>query len=347
MHSEIPQLEVITAISDAETEDFVAQLLYSQGWSIIFRAIDTNSLKQAILERGVELRTIVIYISDFPGLDDQTLGTLIGPSTSLICIDDVEITSHSLMTNIRGQLRLPLIHALPSIRKGVSTENELPQVQAAKVVTVTGTTGAPGRSHLAFNLASHLSWQSAVQLVDADLRSPSLAYLFGSAATVGNRCQLLTLDSEKKPIELPRFQDHGKELSVVDIGALPPIEEVINDRRWQATLINHILESTSSLIYVTKSSGLGLLRLEGFMTEFPILLRKIPIIYVLNQNNATREARAVAARFNSLTNGEKRFVLPQDLRPLTPPKSKRNGIEFLKASSRLGKEIGKIADVVR
>ena len=42
MRSEIPQIEVITAIADADFEDFVAQLLFSQGWSIIHRAFDAD-----------------------------------------------------------------------------------------------------------------------------------------------------------------------------------------------------------------------------------------------------------------------------------------------------------------
>ena len=51
MRSEIPQLEVITAIADAETEDFVSQLLYSQGWSIIYRAIAVMTSSWGISDR--------------------------------------------------------------------------------------------------------------------------------------------------------------------------------------------------------------------------------------------------------------------------------------------------------
>ena len=44
MLSEIPQLEVVTAIGDAEAEDYVAQLLFSQGWNIHHRALDFEGL---------------------------------------------------------------------------------------------------------------------------------------------------------------------------------------------------------------------------------------------------------------------------------------------------------------
>lgn len=353
MRSEIPQLEVITAISDAETEDFVSQLLFSQGWSIIFRAIDGASLKAALFERGPELRTVIIYRNDLPGTEAGELESFASSTISMICIDDIEVNSHKLMVHIRGQLRMPLVQqgmrsesAAPTIGR-----NPFPAVIAAekhqpKIVTVTGTAGAPGRSHVAYNLANYLSWQRSVQLIDADLRSPSLAYLMSSGKSAGNRCQLLTMDLEQKPIQLPSQANSPKEVSVIDIGALPPIKEVITDRRWQACLINNILESSSSLVFVTRSSGLGLMRLQQFIADFPILLRKIPIIYVLNQSTTTREDRAIESRFLALTAGEERFVLPHDHRPVTGPRAKSGPLDFSNNMSRLGKEIGKIAAVV-
>lgn len=368
MRSEIPQLEVITAIADAETEDFVSQLLYSQGWSIIYRAIDLISLTGAIADRGNILRTVVIYCADLPGLEEQgiegdslpTMPSILNiPTITFINLDGVTINSHSVMTHIRSQLRLPLIQSVAG--QLVLRETDLPvttKPRTPKLITVTGTTGAPGRTHLAYSLANHLSLQRSVCLIDADLRSPSLAYLAGSALGTSHRCQLVTLDQGEKPTQIPLIEGGLRELSIVDIGALPPVQEFINDRRWQASLINHILESTSSLIFVAKSSGLSLLRLEQFIAEFPILLRKIPIIYILNQKGSTRADQAIEKRFMSLTAGEDRFVLPRDQRPLaiesSSPRVRESSSRFsfinrsplAKSNSRLGKEIDKIAALV-
>jgi hypothetical protein len=183
-----------------------------------------------------------------------------------------------------------------------------------------------------------------VQVFDADLRSPSLAYLVGGATQFGNRFSVTTLHMENKPADLPVGE--MKEVTFVDIGALPPLREVVTDRRWQATLVNNILEQTSSLIYITKSSGLGLLRLEDFISEFPILLRKIPIIYLLNQRSSSREDRAIESRFLSLTSGEKAFVLPHDSRPLQPANPRGTVFDRFAASSKLAKEIDKIAQSI-
>lgn len=348
MQSEIPQLEVITAIADAETEDFVAQLLFSQGWSIIFRAIDAAELKQTLMNRGVQLRTVVIYRTDLPGLTETDINELTSPTTTFICLDGVEVNAHKIMVQIRSQLRLPLIQQVNPLMQLVRSERApQPEMQIRKIVTVTGTTGAPGRTHLAFHLGQYLSWQRSVQLIDADLRSPSLAYLQRSLAKVSpSRCKLMTLDLADKPVTLPLPAESTKDISIVDIGALPPVAEVVNDRRWQACLINNILEVSTSLIYVVRTSGTGLLRLESFISEFPILLRKIPILYVLNQSSNTREDRAIEQRFMKLTAGEERFVLPTDHRPISAPKSKSGPFDLARGGSRIGKEIGKIAAIV-
>ena len=129
LRSEIPQIEVITAIADAETEDFLAQLLFSQGWNIIFRALDTDSLNLFIASRPHELRTVIIYLSDFPGLIPGELENMTVPSFTAISIDSVPINSHLLMTHIRSALRSPMI------RDRVVNEEHVPEkIEAEKTV---------------------------------------------------------------------------------------------------------------------------------------------------------------------------------------------------------------------
>ncbi len=344
MPSEIPQLEVITAIAEVETEDFIAQLLFSQGWNIIHRAIDFSGLLVALENRHSLLRTVVIYSSDLPNLDSVQLAEIESRSSafSIICIDGVNINSHAVMTHIRGKLRLPLIYQNQAPTKSDNLPVAAPKKQ--KLITVTGTAGSPGRSHLTLLLAGYFSWRTHVHVIDADLRSPSLAYMAGTRPQSNERFTLSTLQIENKPSELPTSE--MKDLTFIDIGALPSLREVVTDRRWHAAFINTVLEQTSSLIYITKSSGLGLLRLENFIAEFPILLRKIPILYVLNQRTSSREDRAIEARFNSLTSGEAAFVLPQDPRPIQPSAPRTKGLDLFSGSSKLAKEIDKIAQSI-
>jgi hypothetical protein len=338
MKSEIPQLQVVTAISDSDCEDFVSQLLFSQGWSIIYRAIDMAGLMEFLEARNGDLRTVVIFKSDLPNFSAEMLESSANSKVKNICIDDIEINSHKLMTFIRGQLRLPLIATASQNSQNL----QVPAVLKPCVITITGTLGAPGRSSVALNIANYLAATSEVNLFDADTRAPALDYFIGRAGNNHENLNLLSLISQEKSIEVTIGKSSS--VSIVDLGPLPPLTEVVNDRRWQAGFINRTLEETTTLIYLCKSNGLSLIRLEQFMSQFPVLLRRLPIIYILNQSGSTREDRALANRFLKMCEGETSFILPMNNRINT------NLAEPAKRESGFGRtisEIGRIAQEVK
>ena len=342
MKSEIPQLQVVTAISDSDCEDFVSQLLFSQGWSIIFRAIDMAGLMEFLEARNGDLRTVVIYKSDLPNFSANLLESTSNSKVKNICIDEIEINSHKLMTFIRGQLRLPLI--ANSVAPN-SSHLEISQSSPSRkpcVITITGTVGAPGRSSVALNIANYLAANSQVNLFDADTRAPALEYFIGRADNNHQNINLVSLISHEKSSEASIGKTSS--VSIVDLGPLPPLTEVVNDRRWQAGFINRTLEETTTLIYLCKSNGLSLIRLEQFMSQFPVLLRNLPIIYILNQSGSTREDRALSNRFLKMCEGETSFILPMNNRINT------NLVEPAKRESGFGRtisEIGRIAQEVK
>lgn len=345
MKSEIPQLQVVTAISDSDCEDFVSQLLFSQGWSIIYRAIDMAGLMEFLETRNGDLRTVVIFKSDLPNFSNELLESAANSKVKNICIDDVEINSHKLMTFIRGQLRLPLIaNSLVSNSNQMesSQSSQIPSARKPCVITITGTVGAPGRSSVALNIANYLAAGSQVNLFDADTRAPALEYFIGRAGNNHQNLNLVNLVSQEKSIEVTIGKTSS--VSIVDLGPLPPLTEVVNDRRWQAGFINRTLEETTTLIYLCKSNGLSLIRLEQFMSQFPVLLRNLPIIYILNQSGSTREDRALSNRFLKMCEGETAFILPMNNRINT------NLAEPAKRESGFGRtisEIGRLAQEVK
>lgn len=343
MKSEIPQLQVVTAISESECEDFVSQLLFSQGWSIIYRAIDMAGLMEFLDARKGELRTVVIFKSDLPNFDEALLESASNSKVKNICIDKIETNSHQLMTYIRGQLRLPLIANAGLANAGLANAGQAnpEKIMATKpcVITITGTVGSPGRSSVALNIANYLAANSQVNLYDADLRAPALEYFIGRAGKNNGNLKLTSLISQEKLID-SKIGDSSA-INIVDLGSLPPLTEVVNDRRWQAGFINRTLEETTTLIYLCKSNGLSLIRLEQFMSQFPVLLRKLPIIYILNQSGSTREDRALANRFSKMCDGEISFILPMNHRINT------NLAEPAKRESGFGRTISEIGRIAR
>jgi len=342
MKSEIPQLQVVTAISDSDCEDFVSQLLFSQGWSIIYRAIEMAGLIEFLEARNGDLRTVVIYKSDLPNFSADLLELTSNSKVKYICIDEIEINSHKLMTFIRGQLRLPLITNSMAANSNHLEASQSSSVRKPCVITITGTVGAPGRSSVALNIANYLAANSQVNLFDADTRAPALEYFIGRADNNHQNINLVSLISQEKSSEATIGKTSS--VSIVDLGPLPPLTEVVNDRRWQAGFINRTLEETTTLIYLCKSNGLSLIRLEQFMSQFPVLLRNLPIIYILNQSGSTREDRALANRFLKMCDGETSFILPMNNRINT------NLVEPAKRESGFGRtisEIGRIAQEVK
>ncbi len=57
---------VITAIGDYDFESFVAGTLFSQGWNVIYRALDKENLR-SFLATTLEKNLVVMYSPDLPG----------------------------------------------------------------------------------------------------------------------------------------------------------------------------------------------------------------------------------------------------------------------------------------
>ena len=312
MRSEIPQLDVVTAIGDAEAEDYIAQLLFTQGWNIIYRAFDMNSLQEFLNNRAKELRTVLVYRRDLTDFDISIIDSFASPSLTAISLDDIAMYSHLIMQHIRTHLRLPLIINKPQ------WSQEIQEPKKFKTILVTGTAGAPGRSTIAVNLAL----ESNLPIVDLDFRSPAIKYLIERSDL---NIPVLNLEEEK-----PR-EYRPSESAILDIGQLPPIGEMVNDRRWQAVLMNSAFEVATKLIYVCKANGLSLIRLTKFIEEFPILLRKIPIIYVFNLAGNSREERAMERGFSKIVAGESSIIIANDARIANPSKSGNKVIGKLSA----------------
>ena len=164
------------------------------------------------------------------------------------------------------------------------------------------------RSTIAVNLAL----ESNLPIADLDFRSPAIKYLIERSDL---NIPVLNLEEEK-----PR-EYRPSESAILDIGQLPPIGEMVNDRRWQAVLMNSAFEVATKLIYVCKANGLSLIRLTKFIEEFPILLRKIPIIYVFNLAGNSREERAMERGFSKIVAGESSIIIANDARMANPSKS--------------------------
>ena len=356
MRSEIPQLEVITVIPDADREDFLAQLLFSQGWSIIHRALDSNSLLEFMQQRGLALRTVIVYQDSFPGLTDSIMSELRSPTVTFINLDGVDFTSHEIMMAIRGKLRTPMVQAESAVLSEL--EDSVPltstispissikrinrpaalRVRERKIIAITGSTGAPGRTRFATVLAEELSQQTSVLLIDADIRSHGMSQK--SSLSRRGQVEVLPLDRENRPTHIPE----GDETAVVDLGTLPGLAEAVTDRRWHGSLINNVLDRASHLVYLSKSTPSSMSELSAFLREYPLLLKRLPVTYVCVLSGHSRELREWESKFLTLTAGESRHILRESH---LEPMSEGSSWTALRSGGGKRKEIAKIAISLR
>lgn len=332
MRSEIPQLEVITAIGDAELEDYVAQLLFTQGWSIIYRAFDQDALNQYLNSRSSELRTVIVYTGDLPGFSEIQTQSKSSVTTSIICLDGIKPSAHEIMQKIRSQLRLPMVHASQPVIVPTDLSSKAQQV-LPKLILVTGTSGGPGKTQFALTLAAEVSKTRKTTLIDADFRNFPL-----EQSMEVTDFSILSLRQEEKPQSI---QDpHPQEVTIVDIGILAPLLEVVHDRRWLAILHNNLIERATQIIYVSNSTKSSLLQLDQFKRELPLLMQKAPITYINVGRGSVKELRQAQLAFGRIVGSNRQYLIPDS--SLFP--SPKGIFDSLFSPAHRGKkEIGTIA----
>jgi len=379
LRSEIPQLEVITAIVDAESEDFLSQLLFSQGWNIIYRAIDADSLRLFMKTRSAELRTVIIYLSNFPGLLAGELEEMGLSSVTAISIDGIPINSHLLMTHIRGKLRSPMIrevsvnqdsvpdYSLPRERKpllasehprelsefGHEQRNADEQRNAHEQRSggrfsetipskrVIAITGTAGSpGRTRFALLLAEEFANSQRVLIVDADIRSQGLRRQRDQILRPEIDVLSLNVESHPTEIP----DNAPMTIVDMGTMPVMAEAVTDRRWQGSLINNILTSATHLVYLCKSTQVSMSELSQFLHEYPLLLKKVPVTYICILAGHSRELRQWEGRFLTLTEGENRQIIRE---AELNPQSERALLPFLKPGNSKRREIAKIVNRLR
>jgi hypothetical protein len=153
-----------------------------------------------------------------------------------------------------------------------------------------------------------------------------------------NDFSICALHANEKPILLP--QTDIKEYLVVDVGVLPPLGEVVHDRRWMATLHNHLFDAATSLIYVSQTTKPSLMQLSQFKKDFPLLLQNVSPIYICVLKGGSKEVKSARTAFTQVVANERSYLLTEAA--LLPPLT--GALESLLSSgNKSRKEIGSIA----
>ena len=174
---------VITAIADAQSEGFVASGLFAQGWSVVYRALDTTSLRKYLVSNpDIAKSALLLYTPELPELNPASCFELSGMvKQSIGFSNDLEKYKEypglyeipkdltELVSLVRGSIRSPLIRQhLPIQHKA----------RRAQVIAIGSAGSGVGCTTVAINIAMELSvLEKSTLLIDANFRAPSIAVL--------------------------------------------------------------------------------------------------------------------------------------------------------------------------
>ena len=279
---------VITAIADPDFEGVVSSALFSQGWSVIARALDMKSLEMEIAKCDVS-QVILIYSSDLPGISLVRLQELtrsgitlfgfadaVGSAQSLPEISPRPTSSAELLAYIRGNirspsLRTPLLQPTPNLK--------------AKIIGIGSASHSTGNTVLAINLAQESALLGAkTLLIDANFQAPAIATLL-DLRKVSDENKWRDISENLSISEITQNKAAGFnilaleaaayfDIIYIDLGTLANISSDLTDRRWASQIKIWVSNLAKNIIITSTAELLQQRRLKDLQQD----LSKISIV---------------------------------------------------------------------
>jgi Mrp family chromosome partitioning ATPase len=350
---------VITAIGDYDFESFVAGTLFSQGWNVIYRALDKENLR-SFLATTSEKNLVVMYSPDLPGLTPDDISAICMEFPRIIGIQSLvsnqefpdlhprPIHALELINLVRGNLRAPMIRVIAQ-EKLVGKK--------AYVHSFVSIGPGTGCTTLAINYAAELSeLGKKVLLIDANASAPAVAiYLeirnlksdqefkkvseFLSAIEVSQRnYQELILGLEKSSLEFDYL--------IIDLGSVTDLQNTLTDRRWVSQAAIWASSHADEITFVSTPEVLSATRLRNFVSSLPKISLRSKLSFTLNQRNPGKRGNSDEEAFLACVTPlkpESLQLLPLDVKSLQVAKREHKALLEINERSVLRKAIYSMA----
>lgn len=360
--AEIALPTIVTAIANSELEGFIAGTLFSQGWNVIFRALDADSLT-SFIDSDVSRsgNVVLIYSPDLPGISAEVVSSLQGKVRQIIGFSTDASSAQEfvglfqlprepseLLNLVRGFVRTPLVR---------ESKSEAPSKRRAQVIALGSTSGSAGCTTLAINLAMELSALGhETILVDADVRHPSVAPLLSlhkldsdsGSRTIAPHLSVSEFTRERVP-HLAEYLDDlfaKCEFAIVDLGSIVGVSDSLTDRRWTSSMIHWSCERADALWIIGKNDTLGLHRLEMLVRDFTQITIRAQVSIALSMSSRSRKGKLREEQYFALAaplRPQNLFTLPRDVRGITRAQEERATLLEVDERSSLRKSIASMA----
>jgi cellulose biosynthesis protein BcsQ len=357
--AEILASSAVTAIHNSDFESFTASTLFGQGWSVLFRALDANSLAEFI-EQSKELPEVLLISSDLSGIHEETLEKLRrrGIKVFLFCSSQEDVarypTAHiqpktglDLIGLIRGSLRAPMLR--PHI-----TTSAKPQ---ACIISLVSPHHGAGCTSLSINLAAELSLlDKRVLLLDAHPHFPAIAtrlaqrglhqrenfhkvsaQLSAGEVTQENIADNLTLlDAARAEFDF----------IIIDNGVIQDLPLTLSGRRWSGELLVWAATHADQMWVVSKSDYLSLESLKRLCKDLSKNSVKPLLSFVHSHCLQGKKGALQEHSFLEIVTPlrpQKILKFPLDSRSLTAAENERLPLHESNEKSLLRKSVADIA----
>jgi hypothetical protein len=322
------ELNVITAIKDPEFEAMVAGTLFSHGWSVIFRALDVDSLHN-FLTTSTESKPLLIYSSDVCDLDLKILATLSPHLDRAIGF----LASHQnealdgYLARPRDEIELLAMIRSPHRAPMLRATNTHHAPSRCRMIALTGVNHGEGVTLTALNLAIELTLTGKkVLLIDAHHQMPAIATLLGerhankdAPKDVSALLQIfeITRHNASNAVELIFDARRNVDLILIDLGLITYSEPVLLDRRWDSALSTSVLEFADDLWIFSSPRVVSSRALREITEALPQITIRGRVTYFLTQRTPGKKGDEQEEKFLSVvspTQPHALRILPLDLR---------------------------------
>ena len=327
------QSTAITAIHRAEFESFAASTLFGQGWSVLHRALDWQSVID-FLEVSPRLPDVLLCSTDLIGINPESIEALKSKGIRIfLFLHDASVlrvfpdahpipeSALELIGLVRGSIRSPLLRS--SIPERRATR--------ARVLGITSAHSAAGCTTLAINLASELSVAGdRTLLVDANPTTPAVAILIGEQGLHSNKgftqvsagfwAMEITQSTIVDSIALLENAQYEFDFIVIDLGPTLDIAQTLSGRRWSGETLVWVSSNADDLWVLARSDYLSLHRLRALTQDLLRNSIKPKISFIQSAAKSGRRSTASDELFASAISalGSKEVIkIPLDTRSIS------------------------------
>jgi Flp pilus assembly CpaE family ATPase len=290
------------ALTSHEVEDRVIEILSTQGFKLLFRAVTPEQLAEHVNE--VETSERLVILTEEISLVDSFLSPHRSHIKTLQLNRELVKSNENLISAVNDAMRQPLVE-----------KRQFGKTAARPSwIAVTGSSSSPGISTVALNIATEIATIRPCAVVDGDNRNHDLHIFLGTrkeGETVLNPSlsYLGIIDDRDRE----KLNITNAKTCVIDVGAMPRIDEnMMTDRRIiTRETLDRIFES-KQLVYTTQPDHRAQLELESFLDFAGTELSDHHISFVINRVGGSQRQKSIIKSLRNRIGDKPTFLIPRD-----------------------------------